>query len=217
VGDAEPASTPVLRDHSKVWLILAVAAAAIPLLLYVLLGTSARYVADDFCTASHIPYYGFVEAQKVAYNTLYGRFTFIFLISLLEVAGQDVARVWPLITVLAWIGALTWCVHQGLRLFEKKVPLVMSALFGVFLTQVYLATLPDQMESFYWLTGNVTYSVAPVVLFFGLGSVFFLLRKRFPPLFAAVAALITCFLAAASPKLTSAGRPGSAWQPPASS
>ncbi|MEJ2571620.1 MAG: hypothetical protein P8Y98_13890, partial [Anaerolineales bacterium] len=69
---------------THVFYVLILLAFVLPLVLYAWIGIHSRYMADDFWTSGQLKELGFWEAQKYWYLSWSGRFSFTFLVSLVE-------------------------------------------------------------------------------------------------------------------------------------
>jgi len=65
---------------------------ALPLVMVAWIGFYSRYVADDFWTAGYLRTLGFWDAQRYWYLSWSGRYSFTFLVSLVEGPGVGATR-----------------------------------------------------------------------------------------------------------------------------
>ena len=72
-------------SKSVPWIFLALS--LLPLAAWACLGFFTRYLADDYSTSSVLLKKGFWQMQTVWYSTWSGRYSFTFLVSLVELAG----------------------------------------------------------------------------------------------------------------------------------
>jgi hypothetical protein len=145
---------------TKIFFIVVIVAAALPLLSYGYVGIFSRFKADDFSTAAILRDLGFWKAQLHWYTQWSGRFSFTFLVSLVQTTGR--AYWLPFAILIAWGSATTWAISELLRYTKtahRHLIAVASSL--VLILCVLLAT--DRLgQSFYWLTGSLTY-IAPLI------------------------------------------------------
>ncbi len=151
---------PVLRNPRDLALSILSLGLLVPLVVYASVGSFARYVADDYCTASIVRTQGFLAAQLHWYTVFSPRFAFTFVVSLAELAGAAIVPLLPAAALLAWLAALTWTILQFTGPGARRASLVVAELV-VFAT---LSTTPDIAQSLYWQTGMLTYSF-PLILF----------------------------------------------------
>jgi hypothetical protein len=118
-------------------------------------GWYARYVTDDYCTASYLQTYGFVEVMGFYRRIWSGRYSFYLVKSALETIGPVTARITPAALLLCFAGATAWTIH---RLFAPGRLLTLAAAAAV--TYAVIDSSPSIENiggSFFWETGSVTY------------------------------------------------------------
>ena len=147
---------------------LAAAVLAAPLasalLAHAYVGLFSRYWYDDFCTAAVLRDMGFVGSQRHWYLGWSGRFSFHFLVNLLELAGPRVVPFLPLAALAAWTAVSAWAAYQAAALLRLPRRGAVSFLGGLLVVFATLNSTPDVAQSLYWQTGMLTY-LAPLVLF----------------------------------------------------
>jgi hypothetical protein len=132
---------------------------ALPLVMVAWIGFYSRYVADDFWTAGYLRELGFWEAQRYWYLSWSGRYSFTFLVNLVELWGIGAARWLPILSLAFWVGALYWFWDGVIMLagltYSRWIRL------GASLLVVYttLRTSLDWQQIFLWQTGLLTYVV----------------------------------------------------------
>jgi hypothetical protein len=117
-------------------------------------GIYVRYRADDYWTASVVARLGFWKSQTWWYQRWSGRFSYTFLIGILEALGPRFLPMIAPVTIACWLAA-TYLFFKRMR---SPFP---AAIAGAF---VYAASecAPDVPQSLFWQTGIVTY-VVPLV------------------------------------------------------
>jgi len=116
-------------------------------------GIYVRYKADDFWTASVVARLGFWKSQSWWYERWSGRFSYTFLIGVVEAIGPRILPVLVFATIAGWLAAtFTLCKRLSI-----EYPLAVAAAF------VFAASegAPDVPQSILWQTGLLTY-VVPV-------------------------------------------------------
>jgi len=130
-----------------------------------------RFAADDFGYVNPALLNGFWQAQRSAYLTWTGRFTSTFLQSLFGVlvSGEGRPIVYSLITfaVLLLAFAVFYSRFLSLKITDFKVLLFSCVSF----VTLYIVT-PNKSESWYWMTGSITYLWPIIFLTFGLSALF---------------------------------------------
>src|ERR1700704_5634068 len=91
------------------WLTMALGVVlALPLAVYASVGGFARYTADDYCWAGVLRTQGFWQAQVSWFTTYSPRYSFTFLVNLVELAGTGIVPFLPLVGMLGWLVTLVW-------------------------------------------------------------------------------------------------------------
>jgi hypothetical protein len=157
----------IKKNFRPVTEIIFVILLALPLVLYAWIGFYSRYVADDFWTAGYLRQLGFWEAQRYWYLSFSGRYSFTFLVSLIELLGVGATRWLPVSSLVLWTGALYWFWDGLFRLaglpYSRWVRLS-AALLVIYTT---LRTLVfGWQQAFLWQTGLLTYTVPLIGLTF---------------------------------------------------
>jgi hypothetical protein len=140
--------------------IVAAAATAVPIAAHVYLGTFARYIADDFCTASTLHRLGFAGSQAYWYQSWSGRYSYTFLVSLTQAIGPGLTPWLPLLALLIWVAVVVVAARALLGSGWGWFVLLAVAFVHVFGT---LEGTPSVYQSLYWQTGMITYTL-PLIL-----------------------------------------------------
>lgn len=125
-------------------------------------GWYARYVTDDWCTASLLRERGFAGAMKYHREMWSGRFSYFPAKAALESIGPVTARVTPtLMMVLLGLSAA-----YAVRRLLSPEPLltVVTAVAAVFAAIDASPSISNIAGAWYWETGSVTY-ILPLILF----------------------------------------------------
>ncbi len=193
------------------WLSLVGILAVMPIVAYIVtVSWHTRYVADDYCTTASLYDLGWWQAQQYWYSNWSGRFSFTAAITALETLGLIVAQIIGPAILLVWIVGLTLLYKALAKLVGISLHALTPAIFLAIGTAVaFVMANPGSSQSFYWLTGNITYTLPLVLLSW---SIYFVLKyltavKQLPtkdirlwptPSLAwLIAAAITVFVAAA--------------------
>jgi len=132
---------------------------ALPLVLYAWIGFYSRYVADDFWTAGYLRVLGFWEAQRYWYLSWSGRYSFTFLVSLVELLGVGATRWLPVSSLVLWAGALYWLWDGIFRLAGLPYSRWIRLSASLLVIYTTLRTLVGWQQAFLWQTGLMTYTV----------------------------------------------------------
>ena len=137
------------------------------LLAFMLFAGYSRYLADDYCEASHVSDRSGLQYVLTRYTsgTLRnaGRFSSPLLISLVETAAPGNVPALPLVMIGLWLAGVTWLVRELRLAAFLSWSLVEDALLGSALAFFAMLQAPDPFQTFYWRSGMVTH-FAPVVL-----------------------------------------------------
>jgi len=135
-----------------------------PLALHAYTGFYSRYIADDFCTASILKNHGFLESQKLWYETWSGRFSFTLTINLFEMIGIQVVPLLPTFTIMVWIFVFAWAIKPLLRAFAFRRLIFASFSLAMLIVYGTLDQTPEVIQSLYWQTGMLTYTFPLILL-----------------------------------------------------
>jgi hypothetical protein len=139
------------------------------LALFAYLGTFTRYMADDYCSAAALKNDGFWGAQSYWWQNWSGRYSFSFVISLVELLGLRIVPILPGMVIALWLFSLVW---GTLPLF-KKLKVSHDVAGALFLSSVALwstyRSVDDYPQIVFWQTGILTYPVSIILFFIGLG------------------------------------------------
>ncbi len=131
---------------------------------YALLGTTARYMADDYWTAYVVKTTPFWQLPGFWYSHWSGRYSFFGLVSLAELAGVRIVPLLPGLTLAGLVASSALLGFTGLRrlpLHNSRAGAWLAALIFVFTT---IHSTQNVLQSLYWQTGMLTY-FAPILVF----------------------------------------------------
>jgi hypothetical protein len=140
-----------------------------PLIVHAYLGVFSRYIADDFCTAGSLREIGLINSQIFWYTSWSGRYSFTFVVNLLESLGPWIAQTMPAVVLLAWFLSLAYLIRQASRAFRKELNPGFSLSIAALIEFAILSGVGNTFQSVYWLTGIVTYSLPLIIFTFYLG------------------------------------------------
>jgi hypothetical protein len=139
---------------------------SLPLALYAWIGFYSRYVADDFWTAGYLRVLGFWEAQHYWYFSWSGRYSFTFLVSLMELLGVGATRWLPISSLVLWTGALYWFWDNIFKLAGLPYSRWIRLSASLLVIYTTLRTSVGWQQAFLWQTGLLTYTVPLIALTF---------------------------------------------------
>jgi hypothetical protein len=136
-------------------LAILVAAAMAVLLPRLALAFFAYPSADDYCIVFETRQNGFWYMQVHSYLMWTGRYSAVFLESILS--QVDIASVYPwfaALTILATLASIRMLVAT---LFAKAVSSIRITAIATIVTAVVVVGLPSGVEAFYWMPGAASY------------------------------------------------------------
>jgi hypothetical protein len=123
-------------------------------------GLYVRFWADDFCHASTLSKHGFLGSQKDSWLTWSGRYSYNYFLYFFIQFGDGVVKYIP-ITVLTLFTLSLWpLIHKLLLKKSKAFSLILSPLFTI----LVLTNTGNIIQSFYWYSGTLIYSLPFVFL-----------------------------------------------------
>jgi hypothetical protein len=158
------------RERRRV-LVLTTIVLLVPLAWFAYIGFFSRIMADDYCGAANLQKLGFVGAQTYSFQHWSGRFSAIFLATLIAVPGVEMYRVVPLLVILGLVGGSLFF-FSGLlglaRISSERWHARVLAVAATLLllggpSNVYLYT------SLYWMGSSTIYLLPLVGLLMLLG------------------------------------------------
>ena len=148
------------------------------LAVYAYLGIFTRYMADDYCSLSTLRQAGFWGAQVQWWQDWSGRYSFSFLITLVELLGVGIVPILPALAIALWLFSMVW----GCRPLFQKLKISYYSPAGIFAASAALwityRSIDDYPQVVFWQTGILTYPVSLILFFLGGGAA--LRRTRNP-------------------------------------
>ena len=144
----------------KIFFIFVTIASAIALASFGYVGIYSRFKADDFATAATLHEMGFWKAQLHWYTQWSGRYAFTFLVSLVQSTGR--ANWLPPVILLVWGSAASWAIAELLTYTKIAQRWWIAIASGLILVLGAILSTDRLSQSFYWLTGSLTY-IAPLI------------------------------------------------------
>ena len=139
---------------------------AVPLLVYLLIGSNMRYSGDDYCYAATLTKYGFVETQRYAYlNISYyngNRFSLNLLSALADLAGPYANGIWPGLAIAVWMAGLFLIFGSVSRITSVEMPTLGLLVASEILVFFTLTETTDIDQSLFWRSGMLPY-LAPLI------------------------------------------------------
>ena len=149
-----------------------------PLLAWGYISYFSRYWYDDFCYTSVIYKLGFLKSQVYWYRNWTGRYTLLFINTVLAYIGSSTASFSGVTLLVAWLAAAVWAIHQLFSLLRLSSPLISSILLAELIIYATLNSTPDIVSSFYWQTGSLVYTLPLVLLMLYIGLLLYMVRTK---------------------------------------
>ncbi|TFH31826.1 MAG: hypothetical protein E4G99_13500 [Anaerolineales bacterium] len=162
---SQPSAMPRQQNYVSSLLGLLALALLLPLAAHAYLGTYARYISDDFCTAWILTEKGILKSQVYWYTGWSGRYSFFLFINLLEGLGPRVAQILPGFSLLAWSMAFMLLLRGIARSINVQLRGLSIVVIGSAAVYAIVDGVPNTFQSIYWLTGISTYTIP---LIFGM-------------------------------------------------
>lgn len=163
------------------WVLLAIVL-GLTLLFFAWLGTSSRFMADDYCMAGSASGVSFARYAANQYRGWNGRFGYFSIAWLINQGGTMFSRFVPGLSLLM---LLTGFYRLSLTLLQmagmqnpKLIALVVAEVFLVSL----MAMMPNLFQVYFWKDGMVNYFIQFIFFTFTLCWVLRLFRKDRPSL-----------------------------------
>ncbi|HLF79969.1 MAG TPA: DUF6056 family protein [Dehalococcoidia bacterium] len=167
----------LLAQSTSTALSLSVLILGATLVAYASVGFHSRFWADDFCIADRVQAVGLLDAQASWYNDWSGRFSFVFFADLLAMLGSSYLPLLSAVLLGAWVALLTWALVQaGWLAFGRRL-LLPSLLLALVVIIGFLDALPNRVQTFYWMSGSVTYTLPLLFFTFYVGLLLGVLRR----------------------------------------
>ena len=159
-----------IQRESIVFLIVSIFMFA-ALAIYGYLGIFTRYMADDYYTAAALRENGFWGAQQFWWLNWSGRYSFTFLVSLVELFGLRIVPILPALVISTWVFGIIWVCLPFLNGLKFNNPVGV----GIFIASVTLwmsyRSVDDYPQIVFWQTGILTYPISPILFLLGSGMV----------------------------------------------
>jgi hypothetical protein len=177
--------------------VLLIGALLIALSAFALIASTTRYYADDYCQAvdsSTRTLWYYVDSY---YRGFSGRFSFFAAFWFAQKAGMIFAPIWSVTSIALWSVVTFFASLAMMRLTQAQNPKRGALILSLLLVWAMLQGVPDVDESFFWLTGNLVYTVPMIFFTAFLVSLGWVVLGRMGLAAGSVLAAILCFIAGA--------------------
>lgn len=169
----KPFSKPL---HQKILLGAVLFSLLLPLALYAWIGLYSRYAADDYETAGALQARGFWGSQDYWYQNWSGRYTYFFLIVVVESFGSGLTPFITAACLALWFLGSSLCLGQWSKQVNLPWPRLLALNGGALLLLATLRSLQFIHQIVFWQTGILTY--VNYLIFFCFGLALFIWRMR---------------------------------------
>jgi len=145
------------------------------LLVFAYLGLYSRYISDDFFSATVLRTYGYWDTQVFYWKFWTGRYSFIALISFVELFGPRVVTILPALFLFLLTFSVGWATYQLISQNGFDNPVLLSLSLASVIPWVSIRSLSQYSQLVFWQTGILNYTISPILLALGIG----MLIKRF--------------------------------------
>jgi hypothetical protein len=164
-----------LTGH-KVAILLLLAAAAVSLLPRIALTFYAYPSADDFCIVNETLDDGFWYMQVHSYLTWTGRYSAVFLESI--ISQFDLITGYPWVALFTLLGTLAAIHSLVVTVAGRGVSRPHVAAVSLVASAVLIGGLPSTVEAFYWMPGAASYQWGIIAYLFWLSLLLRRHRRR---------------------------------------
>lgn len=159
----------------------------LPLALYIVTGTNARFIQDDYCYAAHLRSSGspFAAAWQAYFNLVPfsgNRLALTLFSDLAELAGPLNVPLLPGLMILLWLPGALLLLHWLNRALGWGLSALECAAAAAALVSMTLYLAPNRVQVLYWRIGMFTYLAPLVGCFWLLAWLAARLGKRTGPL-----------------------------------
>lgn len=148
------------------------------ILAFVYTGTFSRFQADDYCSSQLLRTEGFWGAQVKSYTSWSNRFSTMLVTGLVDLFNVIGIRILPGVLILGLLASAFFLFRRVLTFLGIKINwLILFSVAGI-ITFFSLYTTPNQFQSYYWRSGNITYTLPVICLNIVLGLLIARLEQK---------------------------------------
>lgn len=172
IGFTLPNKSPLKKTLNQKYLLIILFIAIIALAAIPLIGWYSRYVHDDYLSAIDLRN-GPWHLIKHMYFRLFGRFSYILVMSHAYLFSPYYARILPGVSLLLfWF--LTAKVTQNIfHKLGEQTSFVHSGIIASVFCGAFLFLTPNLVQSYYWMVGNLLYFTPYIFL---LGNIYLFIK-----------------------------------------
>ena len=129
------------------------------LLLFIYTGTFSRFIADDYCSADLLRNHSFWKAQWLSYTTWSNRYATMLVTGLIDPLDTVGIRLLPGVLILGLTAGLYWLLRRVTSHIRYPMPGIFLYVLAGLSVYFSLYTTPNLFQSYYWRSGNITYTM----------------------------------------------------------
>lgn len=145
-------------------LLVVILVIGIALLIYT--GTFSRFQADDYCSSRLLREEGYLGAQFKSYTTWSNRYSTMLVTGVVDVFDVIGIRLLPGILIVGLFFSIHLLLKRTLLLAGRNINRIILIGLTSIITFFSIYTAPNQFQSFFWRSGNITYTLPVICLFF---------------------------------------------------
>ena len=151
-----------ITNAHRIALLLNAGGLCAALAAFAYIGTFARHIADDYCSA-HLLDGGFFSHLWRNYLTVSDRLSNFVLIGVSEAISPLSVRVLPGLLLALWVVGLTWLLLEASRVAGGQWSVPLCATLGLLLVFYVILLAPNRYQTLYWRSSSAAH-LAPLTL-----------------------------------------------------
>lgn len=129
------------------------------MLPFLYMGIYSRFQADDYCSANLLRHNSFWQAQWISYTTWSNRYATMLATGLVDPLDKIGLKLLPAVLIAGLTGALYWLFTRVNHLLDLRLTKLVLFFFAGLSVFFSLYTSPNLYQSYYWRSGNITYTL----------------------------------------------------------
>jgi hypothetical protein len=134
--------------------------------LFIYTGTFSRFQADDYCSSRLLREEGYLGAQIKSYTTWSNRYSTMLVTGVVDLFDVIGIRFLPGILIAGLFFSIHLLLKRTLLLAGRNINRIILIGLTSIITFFSIYTAPNQFQSFFWRSGNITYTLPVICLFF---------------------------------------------------
>ncbi|HTE24095.1 hypothetical protein [Flavitalea sp.] len=144
---------------------------------FIIISVFNHPLGDDYWITSMVRKDGFIQAQKMLYDTVSARFMLLTITSLspLTFGNFWLYKLIPILFIIVFILVFAFLLHT---IFGEKSNKRDNYFLSACFTTVYLNVMPGPGEGIYWFSSLVAYQVATIIFVLWIANIFRLYNRN---------------------------------------